>query len=549
MRPHVRNWLALTTLLAAVATGCAAILGFEETKLGPSSGEAGIPDEEAGIPPDEGGAPDGDSGVPEAGLTMVPASPIVRRGATTDVTVTVVRGSSTTTSITLRLSSLPVGVTATTMTLAEGATTGTLKLTAAASATLGPRNITLTADGTSLPPVEIPLLVADAAGALDTTFDNDGVALDPSTGDGATFFAVGAQADRRIVAVGSGAPPTAGWLIRRYAIDGVPDTAFNGLASAAAAGLAGEARALAVDAAGNVVIVGSSTPDPDAPLAPRQLTVVRLKPSGALDGTFGGGIVRPLVAESPGGSSGLSVAVQADGAVLVAGSSRDLVGGESGVLARLKPNGTRDGSFNGGASFAVAGARFVGVSTDGAGVLVAGSTTKGALPSYIVSRRTASGANDPTFGAGGFATFGNTFGANASARLPDGSVAIVGDVQPGGGAYTAGVANGSGGAQFVRSFGSAAGAGFFGVAVQSDGRIIAAGHTAVVDGEARVARILTTGSPDTSFSDGGAAVLEPAGSANGVEVTLFGAVVQPDGRILVAGNRSNAGAAIYRLWP
>jgi hypothetical protein len=71
----------------------------------------------------------------------------------------------------------------------------------------------------------------------------------------------------------------------------------------------------------------------------------------------------------------------------------------------------------------------------------------------------------------------------------------------------------------------------------------------VVDGEARVARILTTGSPDTSFSDGGAAVLEPAGSANGVEVTLFGAVVQPDGRILVAGNRSNAGAAIYRLWP
>ena len=52
-----------------------------------------------------------------------------------------------------------------------------------------------------------------------------------------------------------------------------------------------------------------------------------------------------------------------------------------------------------------------------------------------------------------------------------------------------------------------------------------------------------------TFGVAGIATLEPAATANGFDVTLFSAAVQKDGRILAAGNRSNAGASIYRLWP
>jgi hypothetical protein len=100
---------------------------------------------------------------------------------------------------------------------------------------------------------------------------------------------------------------------------------------------------------------------------------------------------------------------------------------------------------------------------------------------------------------------------------------------------------------FARGYGNAVGAGFFGVAVQNDGRIVAAGHR-LPNGEARVGRLLVDGTPDPSFSDAGTAIVEPAGSPSS-DVSLFAAAVQADGRILVAGNRSNAGAIVFRLWP
>jgi uncharacterized delta-60 repeat protein len=186
---------------------------------------------------------------------------------------------------------------------------------------------------------------------------------------------------------------------------------------------------------------------------------------------------------------------------------------------------------------------------DGDGFLVGGSTTGGALPSYFATRRSAQGVLDPTFGSGGNAAFGNTYRANAFARLADGSIALAGDVQQGVAGYTAGVATPKGAAVFARAYGSGVGASFYGLAVQADGPIIAAGHTSAPNGEARVVRILPDGNKDMTFGSGGSAVIEAAGTANGIDVSLFAAAVQPDGRILAAGNRTNAGAVVYRLWP
>jgi uncharacterized delta-60 repeat protein len=532
------------TLLAA---GCATVLGFEDTTL-----RTGVNSD--GGPIDSGGPvePDGEV-TPEAApsrLTATPTSLVVRRGGTADITVEVARGADVTGTVTARLTNLPGGVTAKGATLDPPATSGKVTLTAASAATLGPKTINLVADGTSLPPASIALLVADASGALDTTFGADGFVSDPSTGLGATFLALAQQTDGRIVAGGTGGPvggPLAGWMVRRYATDGAPDSPFNTASAGVPAD--GELRAMVIDGAGNIICVGSTVPPLSPPLTPAVLTIVRLLPTGALDTSFAGGTVRLPAEEGPNGSIGLGVAVQADGSVVVVGSRRDALNVEDGVIARFKTNGTRDPAFNGGATIIIPAARLVGVTVDAAGpILAAGSTASGTLPSYLLTRRTAQGAADPTFGTAGTATFGNTYGANGFTRLADGTIVLVGDVQQGAAAYTAGTASENGTAIVARAVAVAPGAGFFGVAVQDGARFIAAGHTATLNGEARVERINFDGSLDATFGTAGAAILEPGGVANGFEVTLFSAVVQTDARILVAGNRSNAGAIVYRLW-
>lgn len=538
-------FVGVVVLALASVGGCAAVLGFEDTTLR-ADGDADVRDgttSDGGPTPDGGPTSDGGS----SRLTTTPASVVVRRGASVDLSVDLARGADITGAVTVRLSALPTGVTATTATLAPGVSKGSLKISASASAVLGAQTITVNADGTTLPAALVPLLVADAPGALDTTFDTDGLASDGTRGNGSTFFSLALQPDAQIVAVGgAGASPAAlsGWIVRRYAVGGAVDAAFSTKASGAGVLPAdGEARAVAIDAKGNIVCAGFSQPSPL-----QQLTIVRLLPTGALDTTFAGGVVR-VAAEVPTTASlAYGVAVQPDGAVVVVGARRDLASNESGIIIRFKDNGTRDATFNGGATVVMPSARFVGVAIDAGNVVVAGSTIGGALPSYFTTRRTATGAVDATFGSGGTVAFGNTYRANGFALLADNSLALVGDVQQGAAGYTAGVVSAKGAPVFARAYGNAAGAAFFGVGVQADGRIIAAGHTAVANGEARVERILADGNKDTTFGVGGTATIEPAG-ANGFDVTLFAAAVQKDGRILAAGNRSNAGASIYRLWP
>jgi uncharacterized delta-60 repeat protein len=550
MRPASARIRASFTRLATLAslaglTGCSLVLGFEDTTVR-AAGDGGSV--EGGGPGMEGGPPV-DAGASH--LSVTPTSVVLRRGASVDLTVDLARGAELAgTTVTAQLAGLPTGVSAAPATIAPPATTAVVHLTASANATLGSATIMLAADGTALAPIAIPLLVADPPGSLDVTFDADGLVSDPSRGAASTFLALAVQPDGKIIAAGGAAamgPTLAGWVVRRYAVNGVPDTAFNTLSSAAGASPAeGQAQAVAVDAKGNIVCVGFTLPAPG-----RQLTVIRLLPTGALDKTFGGnGIVR-LPTEVPmTGTFGLGVAVQPNGAIVVAGSRRDNAGTtESGIITRFLENGARDTTFSGGATIVVAGARFVGVAADGDGFLVGGSTIGGALPSYFATRRSAQGILDPMFGSGGNASFGNTYRANAFARLADGSIALAGDVQQGAAGYTSGVATPKGAALFARAYGAGAAAGFFGIAVQADGPIIAAGHTAPPNGEARVERILPDGNKDTTFGSGGTAVIEAAGTANGIDVTLFAAAVQPDGRILAAGNRTNAGAVIYRLWP
>ncbi|MFF0559918.1 calcium-binding protein [Streptomyces sp. NPDC004266] len=88
------------------------------------------------------------------------------------------------------------------------------------------------------------------------------------------------------------------------------------------------------------------------------------------------------------------------------------------------------------------------------------------------------------------------------------------------------------------------------VAIQpSDGKIVVAGTTEVVAEEGggccffSVARYNTDGSPDTGFGNGGLVRIDEfGGSADGADVA-----VQPDGRIVAAGKGAGGGFALVRL--
>src|SRR5690606_11437964 len=182
--------------------GCALVLGLEETTL--------REDPDADVRPDgpvpEGAAPDGG----DAGTSLVsvePASLTLRRGAQAVLTVTVTRppvSGSLEGEVTIALGDLPTGVTAPPALVPEGARSATITLSARADAVLGSRLVRVEVVGR--PDVSTPslaLLVADAPGAPDVTFDADGMVVVSTEGMGATFHALAVAPDGTIVAGGS----------------------------------------------------------------------------------------------------------------------------------------------------------------------------------------------------------------------------------------------------------------------------------------------------------------------------------------------------------
>jgi uncharacterized delta-60 repeat protein len=225
---------------------------------------------------------------------------------------------------------------------------------------------------------------------------------------------------------------------------------------------------------------------------------------GSLDTSFSGdGMVR---VDIPGGESDFAsgVAVQPDGKVVVAGRS-----GEHFAVVRLRANGNPDASFHGdGVAITEFGtvdeAHAVAVQADGR-IVAVGSTSDSftGRQGFALARYTTDGRLDPSFSADGKQTTSIAGGGDANA-----------------------------------------------VVIQSDGKIVVVGWT-VVDGtqDVAIARYRRSGSldRDTATSTGF--------SRNGKKLTNFGdrdraegVAIQPDGKIVVAGN-SGGNWALARYTP
>jgi uncharacterized delta-60 repeat protein len=218
--------------------------------------------------------------------------------------------------------------------------------------------------------------------SLDTTFSADGkVTLSFGEGSGGAN-AVALQADGRIVAAGEASGATSNdFALARLNPNGSLDTTFgSGVVLTDLSGAEDVATSLAVQADGKIIAAGMALPSRDVLLA-------RYNANGSLDPSFDGdGKVRttqPCCAIWP------RLAVQSDGKILVAAGSE---------LLRYNVDGSLDSTFGtaGRVSTTQISTQAVSLQADGK-IVVAGTSRDVGLSGFWVSLYARDGTEDPNF--------------------------------------------------------------------------------------------------------------------------------------------------------
>ena len=324
-------------------------------------------------------------------------------------------------------------------------------------------------------------------------------------------YAAVLQPDGKLVVAGAAGESvgTYDFALARYNPDGALDETFgvSGKVSTALGPITDIAYALALQADGKIIAAGvnfTSTGN-----GTRRFALARYHPDGSLDASFDGDGLVTLGFGTRSMDTIYAVAVQPDARIVVAGSASMAyesngvtLGQNDFALARLNPDGSLDASFGrGGIVITDFGtgpdiAYALILQPDGR-ILTAGTTTNGRNQDVALARYQPDGALDETFGNGGKVR---------TDFFDEDDIA-------------------------------------WALALQPDGRIVAAGHTshnAVT--EFALVRYTANGSPDTSFGVGGKVATALSNAGEG-EDTARGMALQADGRIVIAG-RSGQG-----VWP
>lgn len=388
-------------------------------------------------------------------------------------------------------------------------------------------------------------------GILDGDFDADGkVTTNVSVDESESVESILVQPDGKIIAVGyARIGSNLDFALVRYNFDGSLDNSFSvdGIVTTDLSGVNDFPRDAALQSDGKIVVVGyvQSIDNDD-------MVAVRYNPDGTLDDSFGiNGIV---MLESPAGTFviGDGLAIQPDGKICLIGGSSSSVAGLF-VVTRLNTDGSLDNTFsvNGTLTTSFDGwarGKSIALQADGK-ILVAGSLSKneswGTQYSMAVARYNVNGTLDPEFDMDGKATvqFGlGTDIANCSDMLVqnDGKMVLVGSS---GETYALARINIDGSSDNTfgidgRVFTAVGLDESFarGVALQADNKILAAGYTANFHSyEFALVRYNTNGTLDDSFSLDGIVTSE-FGSNEAYGSAL---AIQPDGRIVVGGRSIN----------
>ena len=336
-----------------------------------------------------------------------------------------------------------------------------------------------------------------------------------------------------------------------FSQDGSLDYTFgsNGIVTTAVGDFS-YANATAIQADGKIVAAGTSRINNI-----ESFTLTRYNTNGSLDATFGtAGIVTTSITDD-GYSSANAVAIQADGKIVVAGSSTIYEGSITMIdnyvdytsLIRYNTNGSLDLTFglegivlmegesiDGTVAFAVA------LQADGK-IVLAGS---------VLTRHNTNGSLDTTFGNAGIVTsIADDIAIQADGKIVAAGTSSINNIESF--TLTRYNTNGSLDGTFgplgtpgivTTSIGTSSGASA--ISIQTDGKIVVAGYSENYLGNIffALSRYNTNGSLDTTF---GTAGIVTANLLNGIAIDIS---IQTDGKIVVAGySSSNGSQSLFSL--
>jgi uncharacterized delta-60 repeat protein len=414
----------------------------------------------------------------------------------------------------------------------------------------------------------IPFTLRQAAAGpsdLDAFFGMGGVAITAFPGGWSDVMqALAVQSDGKIIAAGGTYNDgDFNFGLARYTPDGLPDTGFGtagGMASTAFSG-SGYVYCLAVQKDGKIIAAGDNQ-DFFAEFA-----MVRYKPNGTIDTTFGtAGKVTTTFGSTDRYATPSAIVLQNDGKIVLAGGVQDFSNTNAAtnfVLARYSSTGALDPTFGSGGKVSTDLGGADGIScmqllSDGK-FLVAGST--GSLVSgaadVALARYNPNGSLDTTFGTGGKVitkVTGYDTGASALLLLSGGKFIVAGGEQAdlqSGMLVMRYLANGTldstfgiGGKVIVESGADLVYDGPCGAVLQSDGKILVAGNSQ--DGglnRVMLLRLNADGTPDEGFGPGG--VQKAIHGGLYIEATCV--LQQRDGKVLVGGVTESAGLIDFAL--
>lgn len=245
-------------------------------------------------------------------------------------------------------------------------------------------------------------------GTLDTSFGGTGkVTTDHGTGANNAAYAVAMSGTNIIVAGYETVSGNNDFMVARYTSAGLLDPAFGtlGVTTLGFSGFNDVARAVAIDASNNIVLGGYASNGSDDDFA-----IARFTSGGVLDTSFVAGAGKAAInIFSPGSADqafGLAIN-PVNGLIVLAGSAyNNGTGNKDFALVRYFPTGALDGSFNGGIVTTDFGnspdvANSVYVRSDG--VTVAGGFSRFSTSSddFSLARYTQNGTLDTSFDSDG----------------------------------------------------------------------------------------------------------------------------------------------------
>ncbi|MEP7339870.1 MAG: putative Ig domain-containing protein, partial [Acidobacteriota bacterium] len=312
-----------------------------------------------------------------------------------------------------------------------------------------------------------------------------------------------------------------------------------------------QAYAMVIQPDGKIVLAGR-TGNPGDNIS-GDFALARYNSGGTLDASFGNGGVVSTPIFGSGTDIAYALALQADGKLIAAGSSRSSTSIEQFALVRYNANGTLDTGFGAGGKVTTnrstgGVARAIVIRSDGKIIIGGTYNQSSCCKNFVLGYFNSNGSLDTSAGTGGFVEtdFSQDEAIQALVLQPDGKLVAIGH-SGSSITYFFALARYNSDGSLDTSFGTGgkvltdiSGGTIdqaYAAALQPDGKIVAAGYTSNNFGTASfaLARYNGNGSPDTGFGTNGQLTTPFTGGS-----VVYGVAAQLDGKLVAAGYTTNA---------